>query len=161
MFILAPGTLSCRGWMTEAGVASRCPKNTPLTGPVGSEPRVALTAQSCCSMHRLENVSCLTGGRGGGKSPVMYNCRCFHVCARVSTCHRRPADLLHNIVIPGPLGLPDTSERGIKCLMHKITVPMFAAVEDYTSIAKTKVMCMFSDMFKMHFCGSCSTQNRF
>lgn len=116
--------------MTEAGVASRCPKNTPLTGPVGSETRVALTAQSFLLDAQIKKCVSSDGGGGGGESPVvMYNCCCFRVCARVSTCHRRPADLLHIIVIPGPLGvlymlgLTDTSERGIKCLMHKIIVP--------------------------------------
>lgn len=43
--LFSPGTLSCRGWMTEADVASRCPKNTHLTGPVGSDTRYSLTTR--------------------------------------------------------------------------------------------------------------------
>lgn len=43
--LFSPGTLSCRGWMTEADVASRCPKNIHLTGPVGSETSYSLTTR--------------------------------------------------------------------------------------------------------------------
>lgn len=145
MFILLPGTLSCPGWTTEAVVASRCPRNTHLTGPVGSE-----TAQSCCSMPRLENVSCLR--RGGKKTSqvIMYNCCCFQVCVRVndspaSTSHHRPADLLQNIVKPAPFWVSLiclvslTLPKGrLNAWCHKITVPMLSDVEDYTSVSKSK-----------------------
>lgn len=45
-------TLSCPGWTTEVDVASRCPKNTRLTGLVGSEalPIAAQNSGNVCCM---------------------------------------------------------------------------------------------------------------
>lgn len=76
------------------------------------------------------------------KSPVaVYKLLLLSVCGRaevspVSTCHRRPADLLQNIVKGWEIAAPlvvlasFTLVKGrINAQRHRITVPMLAAVD--------------------------------
>lgn len=148
MLILPPGTSSCLGWMTEADVASRCPRNTRLTGPVGSETRVAWTAERCRSAPRLENATFVLSG--GGKTSHQSLCitavafslweswwlSSLSVSPQTSWS---PAEYCKRMGDSCTIGCPCyflvsfTLLKGrLKAWRHKITVPVLAAAEDYT-----------------------------